>query len=121
MEDKEKKNLIWEKGENNLYAELMGFFSEDAVAERLYELFQNICGYKTYDTRPLHDYWVSLKLQDKYLKGLNKLNDSKTKNWKKSAKKRNCVKSPKRRFTSGCLKSLALWRKPKTSGKQAKT
>ena len=74
-EEKEKKNLFWEKGEKNLYAELMGFFSEDAIAERLYELFQNICGYKTYDTRPLHDYWVSLKLQEKYLKGLNKLND----------------------------------------------
>lgn len=74
-EEKEKKNLIWEKGENNLYAELIGFFSEDAIAERLYDLFQNICGYKTYDTRPLHDYWVSLKLQEKYLKGLNKLND----------------------------------------------
>jgi hypothetical protein len=74
-EEKDKKNLIWEKGENNLYAELIGFFSEDAIAERLYELFQNICGYKTYDTRPIHDYWVSIKLQDKYLKGLNKLND----------------------------------------------
>jgi len=74
-EEKEKKNLIWEKGENNLYAELIGFFSEDAIAERLSDLFQNICGYKTYDTRPLHDYWVSLKLQDKFLKGINKLND----------------------------------------------
>ncbi len=75
-EEKEKKNLVWDKGDNNLYAELIGFFNEDAIAERLYDLFQNICGYKTYDTRPLHDYWVTLRIQEKYLKGLNKLSDS---------------------------------------------
>jgi len=29
---KEKNNLIWEKGEDDLYAELKGFFSEDGIA-----------------------------------------------------------------------------------------
>ena len=74
-QEKDKKGLFWDKGENNLYAELIGFFSEDAVLDRLYDLFQNICGYRTYDTRPIHDYWVSIKLQEKYIKGLNKFDD----------------------------------------------
>jgi hypothetical protein len=75
-EEKEKKGILWEKGNNNLYSELIDFLSEEKILKRLYELFSNICGYKTYETRPIHDYWVNLKIQEKYLKGLNKLNDS---------------------------------------------
>jgi len=86
-EEKDKKNLIWEKGENNLYAELMGYFSEDSIAERLYDLFQNICGYKTYETRPIHDYWVSLKLQDKFFKRIKKIKNNEIKNVNKKKKK----------------------------------
>lgn len=114
-EEKEKKNLNWERGENNLYAELIGFFSEDNIAERLYDLFQNICGYKTYDTRPLHDYWVTLKIQDKYLKGLNKLNDGELYmllDEKKQAKKEEILRKQNEENEKK-RKELELTQKPK--------
>lgn len=115
VDEKEKKNLVWEKGENNLYAELIGFFSEDAICERLYTAFENICGYRTYDTRPLHDYWVSLKIQEKFLKGLNKLNDSELYlilDEKKNQKKNEMLQKQKEEFLKK-QKEEELKHKPK--------
>jgi hypothetical protein len=71
-EEKEKMALKWSKGENNLYAELMGFFSEDATIMRLCMIFKSICGYWCIHPRPLHDHWVKIPIQEKYLKGLAK-------------------------------------------------
>ena len=72
-EERKQYNLDYEAGENAFTSGLLEYMQDDAIMDRLSNLFKSICGYYCYHPTPLHNYWEKqISYPEKFMKGLYK-------------------------------------------------